>query len=94
VINNWQHPGGKLREIGAINLTDEELLAILIAPGMKGRPALKIAEDILSKFDSLEGLSNQPLEKLLEIRGLADVKILRIAAAFELARRLSLKKLL
>lgn len=31
---------------------------------------------------------NQPLKKFLEIKGLGDVKIIRIAAAFEIARRI------
>ena len=88
----WKHPGGKLREQGAESLTDKELLAILISAGIKGKPAEKIAEEILERFSSLEGLANQPLEKLLEIKGLADVRIIRIAAAFELARRLTGKK--
>lgn len=84
----WQHPGGKLREKGADSLADEELLAILISSGIKGRPAKKIAEEILMQYGSLHGLANQPLEKLLDIKGISDVKIIRIAAAFELARRL------
>ncbi len=84
----WKHPGGKLREQGATSLTDGELLAILISTGIRGRPAERIAEDILERFGSLEGLANQPLEKLLDIKGLSDVKIIRIAAAYELARRL------
>ena len=88
MIAKWKHPGGKLREQGAASLTDTELLAILISTGIQGKPAEKIAEEILAKFGSLEGLANQPLEKLLEIKGLSDVKIIRIAAAFELARRL------
>ena len=88
----WQHPGGKLREIGAHSLTDKELLAIIISPGIKGRSAEKIAEDILKKFGSLEGMSNQPLESFLKIKGLSDVKIIRIAAAFELACRLMERK--
>jgi DNA repair protein RadC len=33
-------------------------------------------------------MANQPLEKFLEIKGLGDVKIIRIAAAFEIARRI------
>jgi DNA repair protein RadC len=33
-------------------------------------------------------MANQPLEKLLDIKGIADVKIIRIAAAFEIARRI------
>jgi len=87
LITKWKHPGGKLREQGADSLTDAELLAILISTGIRGKPADKIAEEVLEEFGSLEGLANQPLEKLLEIKGLSDVKIIRIAAAFELARR-------
>jgi DNA repair protein RadC len=84
----WSHPGGKLRELGAEKLTDAELLAILISTGIKGKSAEKIAEEILEKFGSFRGMANQPLEKFLKIKGLGDVKIIRIAAAFEIARRI------
>jgi len=87
----WHHPGGKLKELGAESLSDAELLSILISTGIKDKPAEKIAEEVLQKFDSLEKLANQPLERFLEIKGLFDVKIIRIAAAFELARRLMRK---
>ncbi|HEX29091.1 TPA: hypothetical protein ENG04_03305 [Candidatus Poribacteria bacterium] len=87
-IPRWRHPGGKLRELGPESLSDAELLAILISTGVKGRSAEKIAEEILAKFGSFKGIANQPLEKFLEIKGLADVKIIRIAAAFEIARRI------
>jgi DNA repair protein RadC len=83
----WQHPGGKLRELGAQTLTDADLLSILIAPGIKGKPAEKIAQEILQKFGGFKGMANQPLEKLLDIKGLGDTRIIRIAAAFEIARR-------
>ena len=92
MISKWKHPGGRLREEGAASVTDRELLTIFISTGIKGKSAEKIAEEILQKFGSLEGLSNQPLERLLEIKGLSDVKIIRIAAAFELARRLTGEK--
>ena len=82
------HPGGKLIDEGSASLTDVELLAIFISTGIPGKPAQKIAEEILEKFGSLERLANQPLERLLQIKGLADVKIVRIAAAYELAYRL------
>jgi len=85
---NWSHPGGKLRELGAESLTDAELLSILISSGIKGKPAEKIAEEILERFNSFKGMADQPLEKFLEIKGLSDVKIIRIAAAFEMARRI------
>ena len=85
----WRHPGGKLRELGAESLSDVELLSILISVGIKGRPAEKIAEEILEKFDSFKGMANQPLEKFLQFDGLGDVKIIRIAAAFEVAKRIT-----
>ena len=84
----WHHPGGKLRELGAETLTDAELLSILIAPGIKEKPAEEIAHEILQRFGGFRGMANQPLEKLLDIKGIADVKIIRIAAAFEIARRI------
>jgi len=84
----WEHPGGKLRELGADKLTDAELLSIIIGSGIKGKSAERIARDILDKFGSFEGMFNQPLKKFLAINGLGDVKIIRIAAAFEIARRI------
>jgi len=84
----WTHPGGKLRELGAESLTDAELLAILISTGTKGKSAENIAKEILDRFGSFKGMANQPLEKFLEFKGLGDVKIIRIAAAFEIARRI------
>lgn len=88
-MKEWKHPGGKLRELGAQSLTEAELLAILISTGIKGKNAEKIAEEILEKYGSFHGMANQPLEKFLEFKGLSDVKIIRIAAAFEIARRLA-----
>lgn len=87
-MKTWTHPGDKLIELGSESLTDAELLSILISTGTKGKSAEKIAEEILDKFNSFKGMANQPLEKFLEFKGLGDVKIVRIAAAFEIARRI------
>ncbi|MFH1392753.1 MAG: UPF0758 domain-containing protein [bacterium] len=84
----WQHPGGKLREKGAHTLTDAELLAVLISTGTKNKPAEQVASEILDKFNSFKGIANQPLKELLKIKGLGDVKVLRIAATFEIAKRI------
>jgi DNA repair protein RadC len=84
----WQHPGGKLREVGPETLSEADLLAILISTGTKNKSAEKIAEEIIQRFGSFKGMANQPLSKFLEMRGLGDVKAIRIAAAFEIARRI------
>ena len=85
---SWKHPGGKLREHGARALSEEELLAVLISTGVQGTTAEQIAAQILAQFGSLKALSGRPLEELLQFKGLSDVKITRIAAALEIARRL------
>lgn len=85
----WQHLGGKLREEGAEALTDVELLTILISTGINGKSAEKIAKEILEKFGGFKGMANQPLQKFLKIKGLGDVKIIRIAATFEITRRIA-----
>lgn len=84
---NWKHPGGRLREEGAAALSDAELLAILIGTGIPGRTAEQIAADVLVEYGSLRNLSGRPLDELLRFKGLSDVKIIRIAAALEIARR-------
>ena len=84
----WKHPGGKLLHLGPNKLSDSELLSILIASGIKGKSAEQIGEEIMQRFGSFKGLANQPLEKLEALKGLGPVKTVRIAAAFEIARRI------
>jgi len=84
----WRHAGGKLKELGAESLSDAELLSILIGTGIKGKSAERIAEEILNRFGSFKGMAHQPFEKFLTIKGLGQVKLIRIAAAFEIARRI------
>jgi len=86
-MKTWTHPGGKLIELGPSSLTDEELLAILIGSGYKGRTAQNIAKDLLENYYSIPGLMGKKLTDLAKIKGLKDVKVVRIAAAFEIARR-------
>lgn len=86
--HRWHHAGGKLIHKGAETLSESELLSILIATGIKGKSAEQIAEEIISKFNSFNGMANQPFDKFRKIRGLGETKITRIAAAFEIARRI------
>ncbi|MDI6787928.1 MAG: DNA methyltransferase [Planctomycetota bacterium] len=85
----WQHPGGKMLALGAQQLTDAELLAILIGAGIKGKPAETIAAELLDKHGSFRELAGQPFDNLHKVKGLKKVKTIRIAAAFEIARRIA-----
>jgi DNA repair protein RadC len=84
----WKHPGGKLLRAGPNTLTDTELLAILISSGAPQKSAEQIAQELIEKFQSFRGMAEQDVKELMKIKGLGQVKLCRIAAAFEIARRI------
>ena len=83
----WRHPGGKLLRAGPAALTEAELLAVIISAGTAKNPAETIAADLIARFHSFQGIAQQPLEELMKIDGLGQVKLCRIAAALEIGRR-------
>ena len=84
----WRHPGGKLRRIGPTSLTDTELLTVILGSGSRGRSAQEIADEIISRYYSLQGLMGKTISELMTIGGLKEVKATQIAAVFEVARRI------
>lgn len=68
--------------------SDADLFAEIIGSGIRGRPPKVIAEDLLARFASFLGLFGQDMGDFLKIKGLNSVKIIRIAAALEIAKRL------
>lgn len=85
-----ERPRERLLRLGAQSLTDAELLAILLRVGMKGTSAVELARQILRKFGSLRGVAGIPLSALLAVKGLKAAKAAQLAAAIEVARRISL----
>ncbi len=69
--------------------SDADLIADIIGSGIHGRPPKVIAQDLLTKFGSLLGLFGQDMGDFLEIKGLNSVKIIRIAASLEIAKRVA-----
>jgi DNA repair protein RadC len=85
-----QRPREKLLKYGAEKLNDVELLAILLRTGVKGKSALELANEIIKKAGgSFKGLAGQDIEEIKKIEGIKNAKIITIAAALEIARRIS-----
>ncbi len=81
-----KRPREKLAEKGAENLSDVELLAILIRIGRAGRSALDIAMEALKKYP-LSKLLTVSKNDLLSIKGIGATKAITIKAALELGQR-------
>ncbi len=89
-------PYEKLERLGSQNLTNSELLAIIIKNGTKQKNCLELARDILSSnrseyLDELEYLYTLSLSNLQKIKGIGKVKAIQILATVELARRINIK---
>jgi len=88
-----EHPEGdrpreRLWAVGPAALTGQELLAIVLGTGCAGRDALAVAGELLGRVDgSLRRLAGRPLAELLGVPAVGRSKAARVAAAFELGRR-------
>lgn len=90
-IKQWakdDRPREKLLSIGAENLSDSELLAILINHGSKEKSALDLAREILELGkNNLADLGKTTVKELMKIKGIGEAKAITIAAALEIGRR-------
>ncbi|MGB5027203.1 MAG: DNA repair protein RadC [Chitinophagaceae bacterium] len=90
-IKQWSkddRPREKLLYSGAENLSNSELLAILIHNGTKQKSAVDVAKEVLKMGkDNLVELGKLSVKELMKIKGIGEAKAISIAAALELGRR-------
>ncbi len=81
-------PREKLLMKGSENLSDSELLAILIVNGNREKSALDLAKEVLKLGkNNLPELSKLTVKELTKIKGIGEAKAISIVAALELGRR-------
>jgi len=90
-IKEWakdDRPREKLLLHGAENLSNSELLAILLHHGSKEKTAVDLAKDVLRLGkDNLAELGKLSIKELMKLKGIGEAKAITIAAALELGRR-------
>ncbi|MGE7270624.1 RadC family protein [Brevibacillus panacihumi] len=84
----YDRPRERLLRVGAIHLSDTELLAILLRTGRENETAYQLAARLLATFGDLHGLAQAAHSELTEIKGIGQVKAIELQAALELGRRL------
>ena len=82
-----QRPRERLLHSGSQNLSDTELLAILLGSGTKDCSVLELAAEILAHFQKLKTLFEASVEELMEIKGLGKAKAIQLKASFALSKR-------
>ena len=91
-IPEHERPRERLLEVGASNISNEELLSILIKTGTKNNSVKDIANLVLKKIESINNLENININTFSDISGLGKVKTIELMAAIELGRRIFLMK--
>lgn len=89
-----ERPYEKVEMYGTKELTDSELLAIIIKCGTKEDTSVSLAQKILNirkngERRDLRFLQDVSIEELMQIKGIGKIKAIQILAACELAKRMS-----
>src|SRR5262245_1954522 len=90
-IREWpaeDRPRERLYHKGAEALADAELLAIQLGTGVPGLSAMGVARQMLAQHGSLSALAALGVAELARMPGVGRVRAVRLAAAFEITRRL------
>ncbi len=89
-IQQWPkptRPRERLLDAGAEQLSDIELIAVLLGNGAPGKSALELAQALLTHYQSLRKLLEAPYATLCQQQGMGLAKYSRLKAAVELSRR-------
>ncbi|HEX3694258.1 MAG TPA: DNA repair protein RadC [Polyangia bacterium] len=86
-LNPDSRPRERLAACGAHQLSDDELLAIVLGAGRPGRSALEMASVMLAQAGGLAGLAQSSGRELRVHAGVGPARASMVLAALELGRR-------
>ena len=86
-----ERPRERLKEVGVSNLSDKELLSIILKTGTKDKNVELVALDILNNY-KLDDFKNITITDLIKIKGVGEVKAIELIASIELGKRIFLKE--
>jgi len=82
-----ERPRERLVKLGPEFLSSQEILAVILGRGTRGKSIINIAQDLLSKFGNLKAITEASIEELCQIEGIGIAKACQIKAALELGKR-------
>jgi len=86
-----ERPVERLIHKGAKNLSNEELLSVILKTGTQNKSVKILSSEILKKVKSLNNLKNITFEELKKISGIGDMKAASILALVEISKRINYK---
>lgn len=87
----FERPRERLINYGAENLSDEELLAIILKTGYKDMSVKNLASYILSVLKGIENFKNINYHEIKNIKGIGEAKACTLVALSEICKRMDRK---
>ena len=87
-----ERPREKLLEYGSSNLSNDELLAIILRQGTKNRSAREIGAYLLNQVKNIADIKDMTFKQLTNIKGIGSAQALTLLATIELGRRIFMNK--
>lgn len=87
-----ERPRERLIEYGSSNLSNEEILSIILKQGYKSKSVKEVSMDLLNSINNINELKDITLEKLTSIKGIGQAGALSLLASIELGKRVFLKE--
>ena len=81
-------PREKFKKLGALALSDKEILAILLRTGTKNQNVIELSDMILKDMGGITKLRDATLTELMKHKGVGQEKAIHILANIEFARRI------
>lgn len=82
-----EKPRERLIIYGVKNISNEELISIILKTGIKNKSVKDLANIILSNFNNITEMKDIELNTIIKIKGIGKVKAIELIAAIELGRR-------
>lgn len=87
-----ERPRERMITYGINNISNEELLAIILKCGTKDKSVKELSCEVLKKIESIQDLEKIQINSFNDIKGLGKVKTIEIMASIELGKRIFLSK--
>lgn len=93
-IPKSERPRERFKKYGKDNISNEELLSIILNTGTKNKSVKQLSNLLLTQIEDITDLKNITLNMLKQIDGIGEVKAIKLLASIELGKRVYTNKIM
>ena len=83
-----ERPRERLKNVGVENLSNNELLSIILKTGTKDKNVMELSYEILKMVGDIKDFKDLTLQRLIEVKGVGEVKAIELISVVEFGKRI------